>query len=838
MSFLFQNSKIRENIIKDLLENFKNKKEYISYSEYDFNDKNEKLVDAYLSTPEGISFLYNDQIYLKLNTNNYSPGIINYPQVGNEDSSDKITKIYEDIGYINSIPSYIEHDIHFFGSSILISLVADSPMGPQTHQGTIIIPSDSKLYKNFQITNFSFVVVTRNKKAFKVTYKNFDLKLISAYQKYCEIAPKFEFKGFIEDKKYFLFYTLSHQELWHAYPNQIDEEDECSRCNQFLTYFDGEYSRIGDDDEDEPVDESVAESRKQISKLNLSPLTIDLIDKYFNAFLNYNWLNKADSTSLRNDWYTSEHLKANPTYVSYQKFFFSTIKQILDNEKDRKVFIKDLIKLNNVGHGHVFGYHGLIHYVNMVLILYHSEFGLYLPSFDSNTGEIVKTRIKISLDETGNNLFYNIFANEVPLIDLHHVYSGNEYLNNLLIYRTNSDEYEKTKRISYYSPDPLEQPEEIDVFDKIGLDGDVDKSKQLCDDLINEASNNKIWTIPYKALVDITFGDFSSITLSEFKNKIFFLLNHIKNISFFGSLNVDTKEWEIKLVTSRDDPPGLSEEEQEIYDKKLEKKEEEAKLSIKLLIASLIRDFWVVETRESVFNFYRKNVKRKVNGEKVKQLVIKYIPRVKYTKKLNVFNTDKELSFETRRAHWVTPHLRKLSKGNASDFRAALAKTYGFTIKPGFTFVKPFEKGGLKGKNVIFRSKSATKLLFNQSTKILPSEHLSDWFKFEVDVNNWLQKNDFTVEHTGGSGDGGKDIIATKNIGDQIKTYYIECKCWSNPVGVEVPRKLLGTLTDEYPPNTEGVIMTTSNFTQGASEFAKRNGITLIDNENLFRSFN
>ena len=105
---------------------------------------------------------------------------------------------------------------------------------------------------------------------------------------------------------------------------------------------------------------------------------------------------------------------------------------------------------------------------------------------------------------------------------------------------------------------------------------------------------------------------------------------------------------------------------------------------------------------------------------------------------------------------------------------------------------------------------------------------------FEIDVNKWLLRNKFETMHTGGAGDGGKDIVATKIIDKEVKTFLFECKCWKDKVGISVLRKLVGTLTD-YPPDTLGGVITTSTFTRDAIEYAEKKSLLLIDGDKLVK---
>ena len=79
-------------------------------------------------------------------------------------------------------------------------------------------------------------------------------------------------------------------------------------------------------------------------------------------------------------------------------------------------------------------------------------------------------------------------------------------------------------------------------------------------------------------------------------------------------------------------------------------------------------------------------------------------------------------------------------------------------------------------------------------------------------------------------GDYGVDVYATKFSEDQIENWVIQCKCYSpqNKVGPKIIRELIGSLS-RYQGTTKGMVVTTSSFTVGAIDEAKRAGIKLID---------
>lgn len=95
------------------------------------------------------------------------------------------------------------------------------------------------------------------------------------------------------------------------------------------------------------------------------------------------------------------------------------------------------------------------------------------------------------------------------------------------------------------------------------------------------------------------------------------------------------------------------------------------------------------------------------------------------------------------------------------------------------------------------------------------------------------------VQITQASADGGKDVIARKNG----KLYYVEVKFWRyNPkdwrtkVGQDVMRSVFGAANDSgNREKTYPMVVTTSYFSDKAIAYAKRNNITLVDQDELMK---
>ena len=80
------------------------------------------------------------------------------------------------------------------------------------------------------------------------------------------------------------------------------------------------------------------------------------------------------------------------------------------------------------------------------------------------------------------------------------------------------------------------------------------------------------------------------------------------------------------------------------------------------------------------------------------------------------------------------------------------------------------------------------------------------------------------------TGDGGIDgVIKEDRLG--LSSIYLQAKHWENPVGRPKIQEFFGALADK--PNTRGVFITTSRFTQEAMEYASNKPIVLIDGEKL-----
>jgi len=95
-------------------------------------------------------------------------------------------------------------------------------------------------------------------------------------------------------------------------------------------------------------------------------------------------------------------------------------------------------------------------------------------------------------------------------------------------------------------------------------------------------------------------------------------------------------------------------------------------------------------------------------------------------------------------------------------------------------------------------------------------------YAFEELVAEIFSKNGFSVEITGKTRDGGKDIIAVSKFLDIPIKYIIECKRYSleRKVSLDIVQRLYGV---KFSQNANiGLVVTTSSFTKDAIQFASQ----------------
>jgi len=102
---------------------------------------------------------------------------------------------------------------------------------------------------------------------------------------------------------------------------------------------------------------------------------------------------------------------------------------------------------------------------------------------------------------------------------------------------------------------------------------------------------------------------------------------------------------------------------------------------------------------------------------------------------------------------------------------------------------------------------------------------------FEAYVAYLLEETGYHVERTGGAGDHGIDLLARR---DGV-TYVVQCKRHEQPIGPGTVREMIGAMTNAGVHR--GFLITTSEFTAGASQEARRAPykLDLVDGTRLVR---
>lgn len=94
---------------------------------------------------------------------------------------------------------------------------------------------------------------------------------------------------------------------------------------------------------------------------------------------------------------------------------------------------------------------------------------------------------------------------------------------------------------------------------------------------------------------------------------------------------------------------------------------------------------------------------------------------------------------------------------------------------------------------------------------------------YEHAVARFLKHNGFNnVEVTRASGDYGADIIATK----RGRKYAIQCKYYSNPVGLKAVQEVVAS--KKHYKCSRAMVVTNNTYTKAAKVLAEENGVVLM----------
>src|SRR5450759_3655956 len=127
----------------------------------------------------------------------------------------------------------------------------------------------------------------------------------------------------------------------------------------------------------------------------------------------------------------------------------------------------------------------------------------------------------------------------------------------------------------------------------------------------------------------------------------------------------------------------------------------------------------------------------------------------------------------------------------------------------------------------VFRRRKRRQLLAGVSAAPDALNAMS-WREFEMLVGEAFRVQGYSVVETGGSADGGVDVVLRKDS----EKYFVQCKQWrAQTVGVPIVRELYGAMAAHGA--TGGFVVTSGRFTKPAIEFAQGRNLTLIDGPQL-----
>jgi hypothetical protein len=351
---------------------------------------------------------------------------------------------------------------------------------------------------------------------------------------------------------------------------------------------------------------------------------------------------------------------------------------------------------------------------------------------------------------------------------------------------------------------------------------DIRQAHDAATHLLTEATALRRWTIPPRAFVEVKAGPFIGVELTEIHDEVYFVWRASSNRYWLTSVGHRTQRFNNPLMLS----PEMG--------------GEKVVAVLEVLMAALVRDFWVAEERRKIFDVkqrQRPGAKRATGTDRH----FVYLPRIRYVSSgLRFDRLNEELKHAGRARHYVRPFLRKVER--PSPLQLEIARRDNVRLPEGFTYVRSHYRGGGESQ-AIYRSRSAISLLydiFDPQLQATGETLASNWFDFEDGVAVLFKHLEFSVLHRAvrGKGDNGIDILAEKATGEVTEIWVVQCKFYApkNGIGPSIVRELIGSMTDTFHDPTQavrGMIVTTSYFTPDALRLTVKHGIQTVDGDSL-----
>jgi hypothetical protein len=356
--------------------------------------------------------------------------------------------------------------------------------------------------------------------------------------------------------------------------------------------------------------------------------------------------------------------------------------------------------------------------------------------------------------------------------------------------------------------------------------------------LLTEAWRNRRGTIPWGAHVDLQIGQYAGVRLFEDAHRIdvvFLARDHINLISVPKREISDCFSGELMSKAAQ---LSVAHAARGIGDGPFRNTSLMAGDGhLRLVAAALIRDFLIVEDKKSILGGVMPNKRPRgcrVGGDTTP--VVVYLPRVRYLPSADSSRRiSKDLEHNLRARHMVSAHLRKLPEGHTpAPIQIEIAKFRGVEVPRSFTFVREHESGSSPERQRIYRSRTATEAIFQIVGKSIGRPLEMSPAQFERYCRDWLEARGWEIAwYASGGPDGGVDILALRGSGDHVQKAVVQCKHYSNAVGVEAVREL-GSVRILKSADT-AILMCSGGVSSKAVIEAEALGIEILDGGDLFR---
>ena len=268
---------------------------------------------------------------------------------------------------------------------------------------------------------------------------------------------------------------------------------------------------------------------------------------------------------------------------------------------------------------------------------------------------------------------------------------------------------------------------------------------------------------------------------------------------------------------------------------------EECTHQIYMKLASTIRDGKVLIERDSTMGY---RGRRRPYGSNTRSVYNVYFPRVSYRRTSSKEQTRKEKDFFSESRNFSgsrRAHIRRLPEGSKpSKLQLILARKQSIEVPTGYTFVKESLWGDkmMPVREKRYRTRSLHGIFYYTKQEVSEAEKIHGLSPagFEEYCHQYLETRGWKI-FKNNNYDGGIDIRALKEFKEgTVKNLLVQCKHWNKPIPPGEMRDFKAGC-DEEAMEHEKILMfiTSSQYSPGAREYAKKFNIELIDGDDLLK---